>query len=362
MSGQFYVVQTGEAEHWREVLQRCAAYDVYHLPEYHRLAEEPGDVQALLFVYEDDSVVVAMPLLLQRLDGVEGVAGTGYLDATSVYGYPGPVTNASAVSDDVAEIFSISLGGYLESRGVVSAFSRLHPLIEQSSLLSGVGDVVDVGPTVSIDLRLPADEQTLQYRAGHQYDIDKAKESGLVCVHDADWGHLDAFIEIYYETMRRVNADDYYFFHRAYFVRFRELLGRHLQLFVALKDGIVISGSLFTVCNSIIQYHLSGTDSDYLDLAPSKLILDEVRMWGNEVGAKTFHLGGGVGGKKDGVFRFKAGFSDRVHQFKIWRAIVNHEIYHTLTAQQQAWNEQHGVEFADRDYFPAYRAPTRGRD
>jgi hypothetical protein len=356
------VVQTGEVKRWRKVLQKCVAFDVYHLPEYHQLAEEQNDVQAILFVYENKSIVIGMPLLLRSLDGIDGIEGTGYFDATSVYGYPGPVTSETEIPQDIAEDFSISLYNYLESRGVVSSFSRLHPLIEQSSLLSNLGDMLDTGPTVVIDLRSPADEQKQQYRKGHQYDIDKARKNGIICIHDTNWDHLDTFVDIYYETMLRVDADDYYFFDRTYFTRLLDLLQEHLHLFVALKDGKAISGSLFTICNSIIQYHLSGTDSEYHDLAPSKLILDEVRMWGSKVGALFFHLGGGVGGKKDGVFQFKAGFSNQIHQFRVWCAVVNQKVYQELTEQKQAWNEQHGLEVTDTGFFPAYRARTRKKD
>lgn len=362
VNSQFYIVQTEEAKRWSEVIQRCVAYDVYHLPEYHQLAEGQNNVQAILFVYENKSMVIVMPLLLRSLDGIDGIEGTGYFDATSVYGYPGPVTNMPDISEEIAGDFSHSLCSYLESKGIVSAFSRLHPLIDQDSLLASTGDVLDIGPTVAIDLRLPAAEQEQQYRGGHRYDIDKARKNGVVCVHDTNWDHLDAFIDIYYETMHRVDADDYYFFDRTYFTRLLDLLQEHLHLFVAVKDGKVLSGSLFTICNSIIQYHLSGTESEYLDLAPSKLILDEVRMWGSKVGALFFHLGGGVGSKEDGVFRFKAGFSKQTYQFKIWQAIINQSAYQELAEQKQLWNKQHGLEIIDENYFPAYRAPTREKD
>jgi len=244
---------------------------------------------------------------------------------------------------------------------VVTAFSRLHPLFpSQASYLRDLdGQVLEIGPTVAIDLSLPIDVQHQQYRNNHKRDINKAKRKGVTCVHDEGWSYLNAFIDVYCETMCRVDADHYYFFDRTYFTRLRELLGDHLHLFVALKEGVVISGALFTVCNSTIQYHLGGTDARYLNLAPSKLIFDTVRLWGTEIGARIFHLGGGVGSREDNLFHFKAGFSKLRYQFKIWRMIVDQDTYDQLTEQKRIWNEASGLEATDNNYFPAYRCPTR---
>jgi hypothetical protein len=337
-------------------------YDIYHLPSYHRLAEEQGEGQATLFVFEMDDDVIAVPLLLRQCAKVSGLEGEASCDATSVYGYPGPISSLQQPTEKLLNHFSAAFRDYLEDHKVVTAFSRLNPLFEQPLLLDQLGQILEIGPTAAIDLTLSTEVQYQRYRKSHRYEIEKAQEEGVRGIHDTDWTYLQDFIDVYYETMRRVNADDYYFFDQGYFSRLRQLLGEHLHLFVALKDGRVISGALFTYCNGIIQYHLSGTDSDYRALAPSKLILDTVRCWGNEIGAKVFHLGGGVGGKKDGLFRFKAGFSDQVYQFKIWRMIVDPRAYQQLVDQKQHWNQAHGLEVADSEYFPAYRAPTRESD
>jgi hypothetical protein len=362
MTNQSYVVDTSESKLWKEVLQRCIAYDVYHLPGYHKLAEEQDDVCARLFVHESESVVIGMPLLFRDLDQVNGIQRKGYLDVTSVYGYPGPITNATEMPRNFSKEFSAALQGYLERTGVVTAFSRLNPLIEQDRLLDNFGEVLDIGPTVSLDLMLSEQAQWNQYRNNHRRDIETAHEKGIVCIHDEEWTYLDAFVDTYYENMRRVEADDYYFFDRSYFTRLRDLLEDHVELFVAFRDEGVIAGALFTVCDSIIQYHLGGTRTQYLKWSPIKLIFEEARRWGAEVDARTLHLGGGIGGKKDSLFHFKAGFSNRIHQFKIWRAVVDQESYQALTENKQAWNEQHGLEVADEDYFPTYRAPTRETD
>jgi hypothetical protein len=353
-----YTLKTDQAGRWTQVIQRCGNYDVYHLPEYHRLAEEQERVEAVLFVCEVDAVTLAVPLLLRDIEGLPGISSSAYRDATSVYGYPGPISNLQHPPEPVLRAFAHALQTYFESEGIVAAFSRLNPLYDQEAYLAQSGGLVRaMGPTVAIDLSLPPDEQRRQYRTNHKRDIKRAQREGVVCLHDRNWTHLDTFVDIYYDTMSRTNAADYYFFDRSYFARLRELLGDKLHLLVALKDQVVVSGLLVTCCNSIIQYHLGGTDRRYLDLASSKLLFDTVRSWGNEMDARIFHLGGGAGARRDGLFHFKAGFSRLEYQFKVWQMVVNEAVYRELVRQREFGSESGELEAAG-DYFPAYRRPT----
>lgn len=360
MGERVYTVYTTEMDRWQEVLHRCGTYDVYHLPSYHRLAEEQDNVQARLFVFESDIAIIAMPFLQRKIEAISATGSTDCCDVTSVYGYAGPVCNVPQPSDAVLWRFARSLRDYFKQQRVVTAFSRLNPLLDQSILLHGCeGEIVEVGTTVAIDLSLPVDVQRQKYRADHKRGINKLNREGIICVHDEEWKYLDAFFDIYCDTMRRTGAKNEYYYDRAYFERLRMLLGDRLHLFVTLKEGEVLSGGLLTICNAIIQYHLAGTDSRHLDVASSKLIIDTVRLWGNRIGARLFHLGGGVGAREDNLFHFKAGFSDTRYQFKAWRTVVDPLMYENLVRQKQAWNEVHGLQVIDDNYFPVYRSPTR---
>lgn len=346
-------------EEWKNALTKFKRYDIYHLPEYHLLSEQYKWGTAKFFLYNEKQYSIGIPLLFHNVDCVEGIEKPGYLDAVSVYGYPGPITNEIPIPKSIIKKFFQILNSYFEKNNIVSFITRLNPVIQHEYLTKNYGNVDYIGPTVSIDLRLSNEKQVDQYIDGHNYDISKAKDEGVECFQDTGWDYYDNFIDIYYETMKRVNAADYYFFSREYFERMKDLLNEQLLLFIAVKDDTVISGSLFTKCKGIIQYHLSGTKTDYLNLSPSKLILDSVRCWGNDSGLEIFHLGGGVGGKEDGVFQFKAGFSNNIHKYEIWHKVINRDIYKEINKQKLMWNEQQGLEFSDSSYFPKYRGPVR---
>jgi hypothetical protein len=357
---RMHVLRPEQRAQWMDVLAQSFQYDFYHLPQYHALVEEGGGGQAHLFLYTEGHYFVAIPLLLRSVGAAPGLAriGEGWWDATSVYGYPGPVSSQPDVPASVLRNFGASLRETLQKRHIVAVFSRLHPLIPQRGLLSGTGDCTPLGQTVSIDLTLPADVQRARYRRDHKWGINKLGRLGATCLSDENKVYLNEFISIYHETMHRVNASDAYFFSHMYFEKLVSTLRSNIQLFICLFENKVICGGLFTLCDGIVQFHLSGSRNEFLKLAPTKLLVETVRLWANERKARVFHLGGGVDSREDSVFHFKAGFSDRRHEFAIWRWVLLPDVYDQLCQEKTQWNKLNGLKPASSEYFPAYRRPT----
>jgi hypothetical protein len=342
-------------------LGRSTQYDFYLLPEYHALAEEQGEGDARLFVYTQDEYTLALPLLLRSLEGVPGFngKGKGWKDATSVYGYAGPVASRADVPAEVIRRFQAAVHGQLRELGVVSVFSRLHPLLPQAHLLAGLGECKTLARTVSIDLTRPPEVQRSLYRKNHREGVNRLRRSGISCDRDDSPEALDEFVALYHETMRRVGAADAYFFPRSYFDNLRRRLGPRVNLFVCRREGRIISGGIYIECDGIVQYHLGGTLTEHLKLAPMKLLTDEVRLWGTAQGLKTFHLGGGATSQPDdSLLHFKMGFSDCLHQFAVWRWVLYPEVYQQLCQDRGRWNDSHGLRPALPEYFPEYRTPT----
>jgi hypothetical protein len=343
------------------VLQRCAGHDAYFLPGYQALAERRGEGEARLFVFDHGEHTIALPLLLRPLRELPelGSAAGAWRDATSAYGYAGPLVSHENMPAAVVRAFHGALAAELRERRVISAFSRLHPLLPQREVLAGLGECQPLGETVSIDLTLPPAAQCAQYGATARSRINRLRRDGLTCELEAEKRRLPEFIEIYHETMRRVGAQNAYFFEEEYFRGLVENLGPALHLFLAMDRGEILAGGLFTLCDGIVQYHLGGTRDAALKLSPMLLLLDGVRLWANEQGARAFHLGGGVGSKADSLFHFKTRFSDRRHEFATWRWIVAPDVCAQMAEARRRWNEERGLQPISSDFFPAYRCPAR---
>lgn len=345
---------TTEAKDWQEVLDKTVWYDWYHLAGAHSLAERNGEGTGYLFVHREGPYLIALPLLLRPLEAVPGLgsAGSGWNDASSVYGYAGPVASHEGMPETVIQNFQSGLSGMLREMRVVSVFSRLHPLISsQRQLLQGLGEVVPGGQTVSLDLSVPSEVQYRQIDKGHRQDIAKAKKLGLVCVEDKERVYFNDLLDLYDESMRRLNASGYYYFDRAYFEGLFHISGCDARLFAVLQENQPIHINMVMVCNGIIQGHLSGTRGCAMRLSPMKLSINTIRQWGIGQRLKVYHLGGGVGGRPDSVFHFKALFSPSRNEFFTWRLVNEPGLYRDLCLARAR------DAVACGDFFPAYRTP-----
>ena len=300
---------------WTDALARIG-HDVYHTPEYVRLDAELSGGAAAAFVYADEGKVLLLPLVLRS------VPGSDLRDATSPYGYSGPVSGAHP--DDMG-----FWGGACEAmvellceQGIVTAFVRLHPFLPASvDALGKVGTVIRHGETVSVDLSLSVEEMWKQTHRTHRNQINKARRANVTVVVD-DWSRLDEWIETYHDNMRRVGASDYYFFTSSHFHRLRAALGDRVHLAIAYADGVVLGGNLFFEYRGIMHTYLQSTRGAGTHHA-DKLLYDEIRRWGRARGNTVYHLGGGLGGASDSLFAYKAAFSSGRHDFHTWRMVTD---------------------------------------
>jgi len=355
------VLSTQESREWKKILKQTQKFDFYHLPEYHHFHEQGNDGnRAYLFVYRNKNrdKIIALPLLIRYLNQVPGLEQfVDFRDATSVYGYSGPITSEEALKDEVfIQKFRYTLNEIMQSWGVVSVFSRLHPILQNYSITKGLGELTRLGQTVAIDLHLKPEKQWALYRTNHKRDIKKLKRLEAQVFIDEQLKYLRIFHKLYIETMERVNASPAYFFTLEYFQNLFAIQGVcQFYLFLCVLQDEIISGGIFSECNGIVQYHLGATSSKWLKFAPMKLVFDEVRLWAYKRQNRWFHLGGGVGAANDSLFRFKSGFSSNQFPFYVWQWIVDPEMYRSLVQARQAWHKSAGNTFPNSDFFPKYR-------
>lgn len=329
------------AQEWESVLQ-TTQHDFYHIPAYVALCAEQEQGRACAILVTGNGSTMLLPLVVRTIPG-------GRSDATSPYGYPGPI---GIGTDDPAfvRVALVAALQVLRDAGMVSAFVRLHPLLNPSPP-TGIGTLVRHGDTVSIDLTLSTEELWAQTRMNHRRDIKRAEGLGYLARMDQSWMHFASFKQLYRSTMRQRSAAQFYFFDDDYFDRLREALGESLVLCVVEKEGTLVAAGLFVETNGIVQYHLSGTDNAFGKVQPTKLMMHFVRGWAKDRGNHVMHLGGGVGGDDDSLLQFKVGFSPRRHPFATLRMVIDEQEYGSLVA---ALDPQLDPKERDK-FFPRYR-------
>lgn len=334
-------------ELWRRMLA-TVRHDFYHLPEYVELCARQEGGTATAFYAETPDNALLIPLLARDIPVVAGE----WKDLSSPYGYPSPLLRNPADGDGLHR-FMEEFRWLAAHQGYVSLFLRLHPLLPlPTAPLRDFGELVIHGETVSIDLTQPEQLLWRQIRRDQRAGIRRLRERGFRVEMD-DWSTLDEFMRIYSETMRRVGARGFYLFQKDYFTGLRSALGDRLHICQVISPhGHVAAGGLFSLTHGIMQLHLSGTSDAYQKMGPSKLMLYEICRWGQKAGARTLHLGGGVRGREDSLFGFKAAFSPLRNSFATFRMVVMEERYREIV---RIWKKNRGHIGPDDDYFPPYR-------
>lgn len=311
-----------DAPAWEAIVGRVP-HDFYHRSAYVALAAEHEGGAARALLVEDGPRGMLLPLIIRPIPGSTS-------DATSPYGYPGPLVWGTTAPEFARDAFRAGIE-LLGSEGIVSLFVRLHPLLDATPP-AGVGTLVAHGETVSIDLSRSPEELWAQTRDNHRRDIGKALRAGYVARVDEAWEHFEAFVRLYRGTMERLGAEERYMFDEGYFRKLRTALGPSLKLWLVLTGDVVAAAVLFVETAGIVQYHLSGSDERYAHARPTKLLIHTAAAWAKERGDLRLHLGGGVGGADDSLMHFKAGFSDDRHVFHTLRVVVAADEYARLVA------------------------------
>jgi len=330
---------------WDAWVGRCR-HDFHHLSAYAALEATRVGGTAVAYAFTEGDDLALLPLVEREIPN-----HPGWFDAVSPYGYSGPVfSRPDAV---LARRAIRHLVDHMLAVGLCAVLVRTHTLLYQPlAVMRELGTVVTHGETVWIDLLRSEDEQWADYRGVHRNLIRRARRSGFVATMDPDWSRFEEFYEVYAQTMEALKAD-WSGFARDYLLGLERALGPAVSLCIVDYDGQVAAGGVFTECDGIVQYHFSGTRTSMREQSPSRLMIDHVRRWAMQRGHRALHLGGGVGGSDDALFRFKRGFGRQRAAFHTWRLAPEHARFDALVSE---WERRSGESAAGHEgFFPAYR-------
>ena len=276
----------------------------------------------------------------------------GVYDSVTPYGYGGVLFEGDA-SEENRKAFWDAYKAKMKEVGIVDNFVRYHPVLANAVPMKQISSIIDLGKTIAFDLASP-EVIWENIISKNRNMIRKAEKNGIVIEHGKGMDLFDKFIEIYNATMDKDHAEEYYYFKRPFYESIHNDLHDNYELFYAKLGDRIIAISIMIFANGRLNYHLSGSDIEYRNLAPSNLLLYKTALWGCEHGFKTFHLGGGVGSGEDNLYKFKAAFNKNSdYQFSIGKEIFDLEKYDELVALRANQDPDFN---SDSKYFPLYRS------
>jgi hypothetical protein len=361
---QAEVLTTYDREQWRSLIEGMPRRDAFFVPEYSIPFERVMGGKVQLFFFGDSANYVAYPFFLRRINDLTFFQsspldhGQDYFDIVSPYGYSGPLACVSEPNcqRDLWRGYLDTFHEYCQEAHIVCEFARLNPFLENEHyLLEMTNGVRATGQITYVDLTLSWEDVWRGLNRGNRSNINKARRSGIQVERCDDSSHRQQFHDLYVATMRRNEADDWYYFPPDFFADSFRLLDGEISLFHASYQGKIIAAASFLHYGDTVHYFLGGSDGNYLALRPNNLLMYEAICWAKKKGYRFFNLGGGYK-QDDSLTRFKAAFSKSSVPFYTYRTIHCPDVYQELCRQYTAYRLKVGREVEDTDYFPKYRA------
>jgi len=323
--------------------------DIYFEKDYGKLYEKMEDGKVEVFESVSSAGKIAHMFIKRKIPYL--IDNRTYFDLTTPYGYGGPLIMEyeQGKKDELVENFRQDFEKYCFNNDIVSEFVRFHPIEKNAMDFQTLYKIEQIRKTVGTNLKEYDDPFQSEFSRSCRKNVRKALRKGVSYKITERPTDVSEFKKIYYSTMDRNNAEEYYYFGDSYFEKCVELFQDNLLLVEAYYEEQTIAMGLYFIYNENIHIHLSGTLSEFLYLSPAYILRYAVTEWGKENGYELIHHGGGRSNQPDdGLYLFKKQFGKNTEfDFYIGKKIWNEEIYKSL------------CEITDtigNDYFPSYRS------
>lgn len=307
------------------------AQDVFYAPGFASLCQATLNagqrVQCAAYAAESGALLL-YPFVLRDVDRLAPAAGAeGLADTVSLYGRGGVVGAAEAQE---LSVFHAELSRYCARQRVFCSFDRFHPVMGNERFSPAPTQLREVGGFVVVRLRPTMEELEASFKSSVRKDLRKAERNGVRCYAEANCDHLADFLEIYYQTMERNAASDFYYFPEAFFAGLPQHLPGQFHFFYAEHEGKVVSCELVLHHADYSHSFLGGTRRESLPLAANPLLKRHICESMMTLGCKYFLLGGGQTAG-DGIFNFKKAYApDGVLPSYVGGTVWNVEPYEAL--------------------------------
>ena len=310
--------------------------DVYFCPEYVGMHKFIEGTEALMFTYREKGNIWFHPFLLQPIDSNAFHLNDTWFDIESSYGYGGPLSN----SEDQTFLANANeqFSEWCKENNVVAEFVRFHPLLNNQSWAGQNTKVEHDRNTVSLNLK-HFDIENLPFSSKVRNMIKRVEKAGIIIEVYDPAKKFSSFVDLYLQTMTRINAESYYYFNEAYFLNLSGLVAENGWLVGAGLGGEWVGAAIFLKGESVLHYHLSATNPDCRIPGITNALLFKGMQLGLANGLEILHLGGGNSNNPDdSLLRFKQKMGDKTNKFFTGKRIHNHGIYSQL---KHSWESKY---------------------
>lgn len=255
------------------------------------------------------------------------IAGTHFKDASSPYGYGGPLSS-SADPGFLAAAWQ-AYGQWMSLHRVVVEYVRFHPALANERLYGGA--VAENRTVVWMDLE--AADIASAYAPRLRQTLKKANRAGLVYRECELAAHAGQFGAFYRQAMAEIGADPFFLFDEGYFGQLASSGLARLGLCQRAGDpgGPWLAACLFLDGQGLREYHLSATSPEGRAVAAPAFALHEGALAARRQGLRRMYLGGGSDVRPDNpLLFFKSAFSPDRLSYRTGSSVFRSDDYAQL--------------------------------
>lgn len=329
--------------------------DIYFDRNYGKLYEDIENGKAEVFEFKCEIGKIENQFIKREIPN--NINNITYFDIVTPYGYGGPLITEIKDKEKINYLvkrYIEAFKEYCEKNNIVSEFIRFHPIIENHKYFEDTYEVINIRKTLGTNIKDYDDPIKEEFSKSARKSIRQILKKGITYRIIENPDSVGSFKEIYYSTMDRNGASEYYYFDDNYFKKCLTYFKDNLLLIEVLYEEKVIASGLYFKYKNFVHTHLSGTLSEYLKMSPAYIIRYAAVLWAKENGMDYIHHGGGTSNsEEDSLYKFKKQFSKKSEfKFYIGKKIWNNEIYESLC---KANNNIKLENTSNIDYFPLYR-------
>jgi hypothetical protein len=340
-----------QRNNWELLWKRWPQREVFAHPGYVELFCREND-EPICFVFEQKNGAVLFPAVMRPLKNeIWAKELESYYDIISPYGYGG----AFFWGDIEEKVFWENFYNWAISSNIICLFCRLSLFNENQLEFKGEKEFRSLN--IVVDLSKSIEQIWLNYEHKVRKNVKRARSVGISIEIDNSGRYLEAFLDVYYSTMKRRNAKEIYYFPKEFFIRLLNNLSGNAIFFHAKKNDTIISSELVLVSEERIYSFLGGTKEEAFEYRPNDYLKHSIIEWGIIQNKREFILGGGYE-KNDGIYKYKKSFApDGEVPFFIGKVIFNREVYEKCVSLRRKYELEHGHNWEPNpNFFPEYRS------
>lgn len=321
--------------------------DIYFEDNYGKLYETIEGGKSIVLNYTSEDGEVKHQFIQRKIPTDDG---NNYYDLITPYGYGGPIIKKLlGEKNDLITHFNDFMQRYCEENNIISEFVRFHPLYNNALDFEAIYHPIFDRHTLGTNIAAYDNPIVSEFSKSCRKSIRQALNKGVTYRVTESPDNIGSFKEIYYSTMERDNASEFYYFKGEYFEDILATFSHQVLYVEAIYEEKTIAAGVYFISDGNIHTHLSGTISEFLYLSPAYILRYAATLWGKENGYKMIYHGGGTSSlEENSLYRFKKQFAKNTKfDFYVGKKIWNEGVYDRLC-------EEFGVD-RGREFFPAYR-------